>query len=60
MVVTGGNSGIGEAVVLAAATEGANLVIDYLVHPQETTDLIARIEAAGGRAVGVHADVQGR
>jgi len=37
MVVTGGNSGIGEAVVLAAATEGANLVIDYLVHPQETT-----------------------
>ena len=57
MVVTGGNSGIGEAVVLAAAGEGANLVIDYLVHPKETAALIARIEAAGGAAVGVHADV---
>lgn len=57
MIVTGGNSGIGEAIVLAAATEGASLVIDYLVHPDETTGLIARIEAAGGRAVGVQADV---
>lgn len=57
IVVTGGNSGIGEAIVLAAASEGANLVIDYLVHPQETTDLIARIEAAGGQAVGVQVDV---
>ena len=57
MVVTGGNSGIGEAIVLAAAAEGAQLVIDYVVHPEATTDLIARVEAAGGRAVGVQADV---
>ena len=57
MVVTGGNSGIGEAIVLAAAAEGASVVIDYVTHPDETQDLIARIEAAGGRAVGVQADV---
>lgn len=57
VVVTGGNSGIGEAIVLAAAAEGAQLVIDYVVHPEETDDLVARVERAGGRAVGVRADV---
>ncbi len=57
MVVTGGNSGIGEAIVLAAAAEGANVVIDYVVHPEETSELIGKIESAGGRAVGVQADV---
>ncbi len=57
IVVTGGNSGIGEAIVLAAAAEGANVVIDYVAHPEETTELIGKVEAAGGRAVGVQADV---
>jgi NAD(P)-dependent dehydrogenase (short-subunit alcohol dehydrogenase family) len=57
VVVTGGNSGIGEAIVLAAAAEGANVVVDYVAHPEETTALIAKVEAAGGRAVGVQADV---
>ena len=57
IVVTGGNSGIGEAIVLAAAAEGANVVIDYVAHPEETTELIAKVEAAGGHAVGVQADV---
>jgi glucose 1-dehydrogenase len=57
IIVTGGNSGIGEAIVLAMAAEGANVVIDYVAHPEETTTLIDRIEAAGGHAVGVDADV---
>jgi glucose 1-dehydrogenase len=57
VVVTGGNSGIGAAIVNAAATQGASVVIDYVVHPQETEKLIAQIEAQGGRAVGVQADV---
>ncbi len=57
IVVTGGNSGIGEAIVLAAAAEGANVTIDYVAHPDETSELIAKIEAAGGKAVGVQADI---
>lgn len=57
VIVTGGNSGIGEAIVLAAAAEGANLVIDYITDAEQTNSIIAKVEAAGGRAVGVDADV---
>ena len=57
MVVTGGNSGIGEAIVRAAAAEGASVVLDDVAHPEETDDLVAKVQAAGGQAVGVHADV---
>ncbi len=57
IVVTGGNSGIGEQICLAAAAEGANIVIDYVAHPEATDSLIHRIEEAGGHAVGVDADI---
>jgi glucose 1-dehydrogenase len=57
IIVTGGNSGIGEAIVMAAAAERANIVIDYIKDPDETSSLIKNVEAAGGHAVGVKADV---
>ncbi|WP_066516412.1 glucose 1-dehydrogenase [Curtobacterium ammoniigenes] len=57
MVVTGGNSGIGEQICIAAAAEGANIVIDYVAHPEATNALIEKIEQAGGKAVGVEADI---
>jgi glucose 1-dehydrogenase len=57
LIVTGGNSGIGAAIVLAAAAEGANIVIDYVAHEDTTEKMVAAIEAAGDRAVGVDADV---
>lgn len=57
IVVTGGNSGIGEQICLAAAAEGANVVIDYVAHEDATDSLIDRIERAGGKAVGVDADI---
>ena len=57
IVVTGGNTGIGKAIVLAAAAEGANVVVDYVMHPEYTAEVIAAAGRAGGCAVGVEADV---
>ena len=57
VVVTGGNSGIGKAIVPAAAAAGANVVVDYRMHPEYTAEVVAAAGRAGGRAVGVEADV---
>lgn len=57
IIVTGGNSGIGKAIVLAAAAEGANVVVDYRMHPEYAAEVLAAAGQAGGRAIGVEADV---
>lgn len=56
-VVTGGNSGIGESIVLGLAAEGANIVIDYIAHPDAANQVVAEVEKIGGKAVAVDADV---
>jgi glucose 1-dehydrogenase len=56
-VVTGGNSGIGQAIVLELARQGASIVIDYLVHPEATETLEQQITRLGGQSIGVEADV---
>ncbi|MFN8145887.1 MAG: glucose 1-dehydrogenase [Candidatus Nanopelagicales bacterium] len=56
-IVTGGNSGIGAAVVLALAEAGANVVIDYVAHPEATEELERKVAALGDKAIGVDADI---
>jgi len=56
-IVTGGNSGIGEAIVLDLARRGFSIVIDYVSNPETTATLEQQIATLGGQSVGVEADV---
>jgi len=56
-IVTGGNSGIGQAIVLELAGQGASVVIDYVAHPEATEALEREICKLGNQSVGVEADV---
>jgi len=57
-LVTGGSRGIGRAISLRLARAGAAVAVNY--HGTEPADVIAEIEAAGGRAIAVQADVAGK
>lgn len=56
-IVTGGNSGIGMAIVLELARQGANIVIDYIAHPEAAEALEKQVHALGDQVIGVMADV---
>lgn len=56
-IVTGGNSGIGQAIVLELARQGARLVIDYVVRPNATETLERQIAKLADQSIGIDADV---
>jgi NAD(P)-dependent dehydrogenase (short-subunit alcohol dehydrogenase family) len=57
-VITGGDSGIGRAVAIAYAREGADVVISYLSEHEDAEDTKRAVEAAGRKAVLMPGDIQ--
>jgi NAD(P)-dependent dehydrogenase (short-subunit alcohol dehydrogenase family) len=56
-VITGGDSGIGRAVAIAYAREGADVLIAYLSEDSDARDVAKYVEEAGRRCVLVRGDV---
>lgn len=57
-LVTGGNRGLGRATALALAAEGTGVILTYRSNEAEAHDVVAAIEADGGRAVALRLDVR--
>jgi NAD(P)-dependent dehydrogenase (short-subunit alcohol dehydrogenase family) len=59
-VITGGDSGIGRAVAIAFAREGADVLISYLNEHDDAKDTARYVEEAGRRCVLVPGDIADR
>src|SRR4051794_10166329 len=57
-VITGGDSGIGRAVALAFARQGADVLISYLSEEGDARETARVVEAAGRKCVDVAGDIQ--
>jgi 3-oxoacyl-[acyl-carrier protein] reductase len=55
-LVTGGSRGIGAAIVKRLAQDGAAVAFTYASAKQKADEVVRVIEAAGGRALAIHAD----
>jgi NAD(P)-dependent dehydrogenase (short-subunit alcohol dehydrogenase family) len=56
-LITGGDSGIGRAVAVAMAREGAKIAIVYLEEHKDADETAAAVEQEGGRAIKIAGDV---
>jgi NAD(P)-dependent dehydrogenase (short-subunit alcohol dehydrogenase family) len=59
-VITGGDSGIGRAVAIAFAREGADVLISYLSEHEDAQDTARHVEQAGQKCVLVAGDLSDR
>lgn len=56
-LVTGSSRGIGKAVALAYAREGAKVTVNYTSNEKAAKEVVDAIEGQGGKAIAVKADV---
>lgn len=60
VLVTGGTRGIGREAAIRLASEGAQVVVNYVGNTERAEQTVADIEAAGGTVVAVQGDVSKR
>lgn len=56
-IVTGSSRGIGRAIAETLASQGATVVVNYSKSADAANEVVAGIEARGGRAIAIQADV---
>lgn len=56
-IITGASRGIGRAIAVALASEGAKVVVNYASSAGAAEEVVAEIKASGGEAIAIHADV---
>ena len=56
-LVTGANSGIGEAIAIGLAEAGAAVVVNYVAGEERAEKVVADIRGHGGKAIAIRADV---
>ncbi len=56
-VITGASSGIGRAIAIAFANDGAQVIVNYNKSQDKAEQVVKEIELAGGKAYAIQADV---
>ena len=59
-LITGGDSGIGRAVAVLFAREGADIAIAHLAESQDAQDTVKAVEAEGRQCISIAGDVKDR
>jgi NAD(P)-dependent dehydrogenase (short-subunit alcohol dehydrogenase family) len=57
LIVTGASRGIGAAIAMLAGERGYAVAVNFATGQSEANNIVAKIVAAGGRALAIHADV---